>query len=162
MPSVDGLARRHFFRGRGQLAVVRPPWLINSVTFTDDCTRCGHCIEQCPEHILRAGDGGFPEVDFSSAECTFCAQCTSDCEPGLFSAAPHAADNAFIHRASINERCLTGLGVMCRSCEDACEPRAIHFVPTLGAIARPQLDIDACTGCGACIRPCPENAISLI
>jgi ferredoxin-type protein NapF len=162
MPSIDGLARRNIFRRAGKKAVVRPPWLVNPLTITDDCTRCGHCITACPEHILHPGDGGFPEVDFNAGECTLCAQCTRDCEAHLFTAAPHNPADAFTHRANISEGCLTLLGVMCRSCEDACEPGAIRFTPTLGAVARPRLDLDACTGCGACISPCPENAISMV
>lgn len=162
MPSTDGLARRNIFRRAGSNAVVRPPWLVNPSSITDDCTRCGHCIAACPEKILISGDGGFPEVDFNVGECTLCAQCTSDCEVGLFSAAPHNPLEAFGHRAKISESCLTLLGVMCRSCEDSCEPRAIRFTPTLAAVAKPQLNIDACTGCGACIAPCPENAISMV
>jgi ferredoxin len=40
--------------------------------FEDRCTRCGACVDACPESILRRGSGGFPTVDFTASACTFC------------------------------------------------------------------------------------------
>lgn len=155
------ISKRRFMRGGPGPIELRPPWLLDPVTFTETCTRCNKCIDLCPEGIVVAGDGGFPRVEFARGECTFCGDCTSRCEADLFH---HTLDNEHLgwaHKAVVNERCLTQFGVMCRSCEDACEPRAIRFPLAAGKIPHPIIDTEACTGCGACIGPCPETAISM-
>ncbi len=62
--------------------------------------------------------------------------------------------------ARIGAGCLTLSGIMCESCADICERRAIRFVRR-GAIKQPVLDADACSGCGECSSVCPANAISI-
>lgn len=156
------LNRRRFIRGGPGAVELRPPWLLNPASFTESCTRCNKCIELCPEDILVAGGGGFPRVEFSQGECTFCGDCTRHCEADLFDQLLDNKHLGWTHKALVDERCLTNYGVMCRSCEDACEPRAIRFPLVAGKVPQPFIDIDACTGCGACIRPCPETAISLM
>ena len=36
---------------------------------------------------------------------------------------------------------------------------AIRFSPRLGGPPRPEILDDRCTGCGACVRPCPVAAL---
>ena len=62
-------------------------------------------------------------------------------------------------RARIAETCLAEAGVECRICGENCPTGAIRFRPRLGGVAQPQLDVAACTGCGACFAPCPTRAI---
>jgi ferredoxin-type protein NapF len=155
------VSRRRFIGGGAASAELRPPWLCNLATFTNDCTRCNRCIQLCPEGILTSGTGGFPKVDFTLGECTFCGECTSQCEAGLFARVRDLDDSGWTHHAVVSERCLTNVGVMCRSCEDACEPQAIRFRLTAGKLPAPAIDDQACTGCGACIGRCPETAISM-
>jgi ferredoxin-type protein NapF len=116
---------------------------------------------RCPEDIIQAGDGGFPRLDFSRGECTFCGECTLDCEVELFH--QNSADEPlpWLHKAVVSDACLTHFGIMCRSCEDACEPRALRFPLVAGAVPAPIIDAQICNGCGACVRPCPEQAISM-
>ena len=153
------ISRRRLFRGREAGLELRPPWVLNPVSFTDDCTRCGRCVERCPENILVVGDGGFPSVDFSWGECTFCRECTGDCEAKLFN--PDADSLPWTYTAFVAESCLAHAGVMCRSCEDSCEVRAIRFPLAAGKVPAPRIDTEACTGCGACVAPCPQQSISL-
>lgn len=153
--------RRQLFRGRISSTEVRPPWLLSPTSFTQDCTRCGHCLAACPEGIISAGDGGFPRLDFGLGECTFCGECTLDCEAHLFHQDPASEPLPWRHKATVSDACLTHFGVMCRSCEDACEPRALRFPLTAGAVPTPVIDSQICNGCGACVRPCPEQAISM-
>ncbi|GAA4648529.1 hypothetical protein GCM10023116_07980 [Kistimonas scapharcae] len=61
----------------------------------------------------------------------------------------------------ISQRCLTHNRTVCRTCGEQCEPEAITFRPVLGGIAMPQVDEQACTGCGACQSACPVNAITI-
>ena len=40
--------------------------------------------------------------------------------------------------------------------------RAIRFPLVAGGVPRPEIDTGACTGCGACVAPCPVNAIERV
>lgn len=155
------LARRGLFLGKAHSseAPIRMPWLVDEATFTQTCTRCGDCLAACPEHIIVKGSGGFPQLSFSQGECTFCAECVNVCTQPLF----QATDNEPWHQSAQIDTtlCMTFNGVMCRSCEDSCEPIAIRFRPALGGIAQPAVNLDSCNGCGACIRTCPTQAISV-
>ena len=159
--SAMDINRRNFFRVNTGGAPLRPPWLLDPAHFTDSCTRCRQCIELCPQEILVAGDGGFPRVDFEQGECSFCGDCTRACEADLFHNNLHSFATGWQHTAAIGEQCLTHFKVMCRSCEDACESRAIRFSLAVGEVPRPAVNTQECTGCGACISPCPENAIAM-
>jgi formate hydrogenlyase subunit 6/NADH:ubiquinone oxidoreductase subunit I len=62
---------------------------------------------------------------------------------------------------SISTRCLAANGVICRTCEEACEPRAVSFTLRVGAAAKPGIDLERCTFCGDCVPACPVGAISI-
>lgn len=62
--------------------------------------------------------------------------------------------------AVISESCLALRGIACMSCRDACASSAVSFRLALGG-AHPQIDPDACTGCGECARTCPADAIRI-
>ena len=105
-------------------------------------------------------DGGFPGVDFSRGECTFCGDCVRGCEPqALLRSDPAASPWAMV--AAIGADCLAVRGVECRVCGEACPEGAIRFRLQLGGVAQPVLDAGGCTGCGACIGPCPTRAIAM-
>lgn len=153
-------SRRAFFRGRPQPKTeIRPPWALAEADFIDRCTRCGDCLKACPQAILILGDGGYPTVDFSVAECTFCGDCVAACQPlalqRLESRAP------WWYKANIGDGCLPRQGVECRVCGDYCEVRAIRFAPRQGGSPLPEIDLQTCTGCGACVAPCPVLAITI-
>ena len=151
--------RRAFLTARGGRSAVhvRLPWLATH-RFEDDCTRCGACLTACPEKIIAPSSGGFPGIDFSRGECTFCGACADACPEHLFD-----GDRArpWDFKALISDDCLAKRHVMCRSCEDACPHRAIAFRPARGRPPSPEISIDHCTGCGACVSVCPENAIAI-
>lgn len=153
--------RRDFLRGRRASAppALRPPWALAEEEFLARCSRCGDCQRACPAGILVGGAGGFPTVDFSHAECSFCGDCLTACTPGALRRAP--GQPAWDHRARIGADCLAQRGVECRICGEACGVSAIRFRPRVGGVALPQLDDAACTGCGACLAPCPTQAIAM-
>lgn len=64
-------------------------------------------------------------------------------------------------QAVMSDACLALQGVICMSCRDACEPQAIRFRPRQGGVFTPEIISAACTGCGACLPPCPAGALSL-
>ena len=151
-------ARRQFLRGQSRAAPpLRPPHALAEGVFIERCTRCDACINACPTGILQRGDGGFPETDFGRGECTFCGDCRKACTPGAL-----AADGpAWTLRLTFEAGCIAQANVVCRSCGDRCEVRAIRFPPRRGAAAVPVVDEALCNHCGACVSACPVSAISL-
>jgi ferredoxin-type protein NapF len=151
--------RRAFLTGRSGTNTihVRLPWLTTH-RFEDDCTRCGECLAACPENIIAASNGGFPSIDFSRGECTFCGACADACPELLFD---RRRPEPWKFTALISASCLAKRHVMCRSCEDACAHTAIAFTPIPGRLPSPEINTDHCTGCGACVSVCPENAIAI-
>ena len=155
------ISRAQFLRGdfTGRVNIVRPPWATVEELFLEACDGCGDCLRVCPEQILRVGRAAYPEVDFTRGGCSFCGDCVRACSRG---ALDESALQPWGHRVAIVDGCLALQGVECRSCGDQCEPRAIRFRPRVGAVARPQLDMDDCNGCGACISACPASALRIV
>lgn len=154
-------SRRNFLRGRvaAHRAEPHPPWALAEPEFIAACTRCGDCARACPTRIIRQGDGGYPMVDFALGECTFCGQCVAHCPSGAL--LRQSKQPPWQLRAEIGERCIARQQVECRICGEMCEFAAIRFVPQPGGIAAPLLDGERCTGCGACVAPCPTTAITV-
>lgn len=144
---------------QGQNAI-RPPWT-DLANFYEKCTACNGCIDACETQILKRGAGGFPEVDFmlGKGECTFCQACVKACEADVFRA---VTETPWLHKVEIQSGCLPSLGVECRSCEDSCEARAIKFRRQLGGISSPQVLLENCNGCGACLSTCPTQAVQIL
>ncbi len=156
--AVD-LSRRNLLFGRKPqtLSAPPPPWA--TPQFLDLCTRCGDCASVCPTQIIKIGPGGFPSVDFSHGECTFCTDCVKACAPKALRQTESAPWQL---RASIAPSCLAAQGVECRICGEACDERAIRFELAIGKVAQPHIQTDQCTGCGACAAPCPSDSIRIL
>lgn len=154
-------SRRQFLRGNfsGKADAIRPPWALDEEAFVSRCTRCAACIDVCPTHIIVKGRGNYPRIDFARGECTFCAQCVTVCRDGALQRAEHRPPWSI--KAVIGPSCLARRDVVCRTCGDACEAQAIRFRPRLGGASLPELDPQACTGCGACVALCPAAAITM-
>jgi len=159
--------RRSLLRGRITEAVAprapaaqRPPWALPQAGFAARCDRCRVCVQACPQGVLKLGDGGFPEVDFSLRGCDFCGACEQACAPRALDRA--AAQAAWpLWRVGVAPHCLALGQVECRVCADACDARAIRFRPTAGGISQMQLDPAACTACGQCLGVCPVGALAM-
>lgn len=152
-------SRRAFLRGRfdGPREPLRPPWARQERLYRD-CTACGDCIAACPEEILIAGDGGLPEIDFTAGPCTFCMVCAKACSEEIFDP---AALEPWSYKASVATHCLAHRRVMCQSCGDTCDARAIGFPLEAGRVPVPRIDTALCTGCGACVSVCPVEAVQV-
>lgn len=154
---MGSLSRRDFMRGRTRIVPrVLPPGFLGHRP--DVCSNCRLCIDHCPTSILVLAEDGGPAVDFNQGECTLCGECRSAC--------PHAEDLfdarfAFPHHVRIEAGCLTHQGVDCQACRDHCPTNAIRFRPRIGGPFQPDVDVEACNGCGACIAVCPVNAVSV-
>ena len=144
-------------RPAAEPAAIRPPWS-SAQSIADHCTRCGDCIAACPERILVADGGGAPMIDFSANGCTFCGVCADSCRAPVFD---RALAPPWRLAVTISERCLPRHGILCDSCRDACGDGAIRFARGAGRTPIPEIDLDRCTGCGACVSVCPQSAIGL-
>ncbi len=154
-PSMaEGVSRRGFLTARPAPAFRPAPPGASTVSVAA-CTGCGDCVGVCPPQILGIVQGRVA-IDFAQGECSFCNACAEACAEPVFIAAP-----AMAHRAVISDRCLAQRGTTCMSCRDACPENAIRFLPRMGGPFLPQLSAETCTGCGACIAPCPADAIAM-
>ena len=161
MEQLVNLSRRNLLRGVSVSIVppLRPPGAIAESLFTDKCTGCGDCVKACPQGIVFRGSAGYPEVDLNKAECTFCEQCIDSCQED---ALQHAVQPPWRWHLRLQDNCLARQQVVCQTCGDVCVAEAIRFRPQLRSVATPQIDKDACTGCGACVAACPENALKAV
>jgi len=159
MSEIDH-GRRGFLRGRLRVrhAPRRPPWALPEADFLARCTRCNNCAIICPTRIVVMRDG-YPEVDFSAGECTFCAECVRVCIPGALWREGGAPPWSI--KAKIGAGCVATRGVECRICGEQCAVQAIRFPPRAGGPSVPEVDSDTCTGCGACVAPCPVRVIAV-
>ena len=156
MASGFSQSRRSLFRRRKDNAI-RPPWVKTTIDFTEVCTRCDECIKVCETRIISRGDGGFPEVSFANGECTFCEKCVTACPEKIFD---KEQAEPWQVKAAISNSCLAHSGIWCQSCKDSCDTEAISFEYRVNNAPLPKIDLDLCTGCGACLDPCPNNSIS--
>ena len=157
------VSRAQFLRGKfsNNPPPIRPPWALPEGDFIETCTACGDCAGKCPEKIIVSGVGRFPVIDFSNGECSFCGACVEACSKDALKESESLESLPWLHTANIGEGCLARKAIICRSCGDNCEPEAIRFSMEPGGISKPVLDKEKCTGCGACYRPCPANAITM-
>lgn len=155
------LSRRRLFKGgiKNIHSGIRLPYVINEQIFITHCTQCEDCITACPEHIVVKGEGNFPEIDFSKGECTFCKRCVNVCEAPIFNKVEN--EEPWDLAIEIKASCLALNNVVCRSCEDSCETEAISFKYLQSSIPQPQILLDSCNGCGACVSTCPQSSIEL-
>ncbi|WP_444455695.1 ferredoxin-type protein NapF [Rhodobacter capsulatus] len=154
-PQVGAFSRRALLRGRIRADdLPRPPGA--GAAFARDCNQCGDCARACPEGIILRDSAGFPVLDLRAGACTFCGACTDSCPTGAL-----RPGFPFPWRVAVGAGCLSSAGTGCRICEDQCDAQAIRFRPALGGRATPTIDPAACTGCGACIAPCPVGAMTL-
>ncbi|MGB0941724.1 MAG: ferredoxin-type protein NapF [Marinomonas sp.] len=152
---------------------LRPPWSLVDSDFLDQCSRCHICIDTCEENIIKVGDAGYPELDFSKGECSFCEACLKTCEgqfkQGLLDGNLCKSSPAIVKKVGlapfyfdlkIDDTCLSKHKIACQSCQEVCESEAISM-KWLSSIPVPELALDDCTGCGACLSICPSNSFMM-
>jgi len=155
------VSRRQFLRAdfSSRRSALRPPWSMAEEPFLQQCDGCARCAEACDTHVIVLTNG-FPRIDFLNGECTFCKRCAEACPTGALQR-PLGGQTPWTITAQINNDCLAHQGVVCLVCKEFCEARAISFPLKSGQTATPVMDAAQCTGCGACVAPCPTRAISM-
>jgi ferredoxin-type protein NapF len=136
---------------------IRPP-RSDEASIAAYCTGCQECAKACPENIISLNANQRPLLKFDAGMCTFCSACAEACPTDAINP---AREFIWPWKAEVLDACLSRQGVMCRTCEDVCEPRAIRFKLALGGKSEPLIDTDQCSGCGACAHSCPAQAIRL-
>ncbi len=104
--------------------------------------------------------GGAPYFEPRRGECTFCGGCADACDSGAIARSPAAPPWSWVAR--VGASCLGHQGVVCMTCQDACPEQAITHRPVQGGAGMPRVDADRCSGCGACVAPCPTGALALV
>ena len=156
------ISRKQFLQGniRGELAI-RPPWAIEESHFIEECTRCFQCAEACPSHLIVKGAGGFPVMSFIRQGCDYCEACVKVCPESALFQTKNNHSSPWYQLAVINEQCFANSGIVCRSCGEVCESRAIEFKLAVGGNSQVDINAATCDGCGECVHVCPAQAIKI-
>ncbi len=142
-------------------AGVEPPW-IAGLASVDACQDCdGFCVAACDAGIVvRHETGhaceGVPWLDFTAGACTWCGACAEACP--IEAVVYREKERPHLGRAVLDvDQCFAWKSVVCVSCRFACSDKAI----VVDALNRPSIRDAACTGCGACVTVCPQEAIAI-
>lgn len=135
---------------------LRPPGALSEEAFLLACTRCGQCVNACPQGCLNqltpaAGTAvGTPVLSFLTGKaCTNCRRCADVCPSGAL--APGQVGRTLVAGLA-KEECLAWQGAMCRVCYERCPRRGKALV--LMDFQYPVVVEENCDGCGACLLAC--------
>lgn len=172
-----------------EASFIRPPGALIEEDFLKQCIRCGQCMKICPTNALQPAlletgwEGIFSpilmaKIGYCEHYCTLCGEICptgailklkSEEKFGQTGPPPIKIGTAFFDKG----RCLPwAFGTTCIVCEEWCptSPKAIWLEDTETVdregnkinIRLPHVDIDKCTGCGACEYACPVSGKSAI
>lgn len=152
-------------------APLRPPGALSESEFLARCIRCQRCIDACPNQAILPLDDSFgprsaltPGIQARRQSCMLCnkvegetLKCTEACPSGalqLIQKDPQVIqEKVAMGVAEIDlALCYSYNSWSCGACFRACPfpERAM----TLGLWERPEVNPDACVGCGCCERAC--------
>jgi len=150
---------------------IRPPGALPEETFLSPCLRCLRCVDACPNHAIKAtttSDGrdvaGTPYIKPRAQSCMLCSRiegdylrCTETCPSGALQPIHKTLDEV---RAKVRmgvakidlNLCYSYNNYTCGTCYHACPLNRTAL--KIGLWERPQVNEEACIGCGLCERAC--------
>ncbi len=147
---------------------LRPPGALPEARFREACTSCDACITACPrDAVRRAGWEHGPEVEgtpvilVDKAPCWLCPDlpCIDVCEPRALEPLASPADARMGTLVIRDGVCFSERGSPCEVCVERCPVRPRPISVSVGEA--PEVDVDACTGCGVCAYLCPADALDV-
>lgn len=163
-------------------APLRPPGVVSEETFLRRCIRCHHCVESCPNRIIKPTgmEDGFsglftPKLHFESNGCDFhCQVCQLVCpNQAIPLQTLLAKQRTPIGLASIDQtRCVVFKDRKpCLVCQEVCPtPQKAVVFPRQEKILRPSgptilkfpsVIASRCIGCGICQANCPAPQVAI-
>ncbi len=170
---IAGLLIPKFLQSKKEVKF-RPPASLSDPMFSTLCIRCGSCIKVCPTGIIQHYSSSENVLAWMTPEITFdkggyckedCNLCGTVCPTGSISPfSIPAKKKLFIASIKIDlDKCLLSRQTECDRCRAVCSYNAIDIVPTQKSlIMKPEVNPEACVGCGACVLICPEETIKMI
>ncbi len=181
--SVAGCLGAGWLVAGGQSAAdapaLRPPGALAGKAFLEVCIRCGRCADACPNRCIVAftseagkdlaarpgrGESGTPVIFPRRQACMLCngmpgetLLCTDACPTGALqrtlkeAAAIQAGVQMGIAEVDRN-LCYSYNGSSCGVCVRACPFEGLAL--KAGLWEKPEIDPEACVGCGLCERAC--------
>ena len=153
-----------------------PPGAGTEEQMSEQCVRCGRCINACPTHLLQPISleqspalWGAPKVEFQtrSGQLTFCEytcnKCSEVCPTGAIEKLTLKEKQKVVLRpVTLNySECRLNFEKECSICVNECPVSAIEkqwseeqYLTIL------TVNLDVCVGCGKCAANCPEKALT--
>lgn len=158
---------------------LRPPGALDEEEFLARCIRCFRCGDACPNRAIVAlsprsgadfsvtpgpGEEGTPVIFPRRQACMLCQGvpgeellCTAACPSGALQVVRKTEEDI---RAKVRmgtaridaNLCYSWNGASCGVCARACPLPGIAL--KVGLFERPEIDPEACVGCGLCERAC--------
>jgi len=136
-----------------------PPWAVEPILYKKNCNGCGVCVSACEKNIIIVDKDGLAKVDFSKGSCSLCGVCAQTCPQEALSYAPDRPP--WYLNASITAACLMNNKVLCSTCIEHCDKKAIVAQRIMSSRQAPRVLPGKCNGCGACFAACPVSAIAI-
>lgn len=139
------------------------------ITISPECIRCNLCAEECPVGaVTNAKRDKQARITDKCVKCDICAMtCPVNAVKILQSTSDVDEDVKFrVKDIKVPHRKLKmeSISVDQERCPECESKTCTRFCPT-GAITledgKAVIDKDKCTGCGACVNVCPEQAVTL-